>query len=127
MNRFLKMTMPMCVLVALLLRTEVAEAAPLTCGAWNVVPSPNPGTQNNTLYGIAAVSANDVWTVGSQSSSGIPGQALIEHWDGTSWSVVSSPGLGMQPISLYSVVAVSANDAWAVGVYTNSSGTNLSL
>src|SRR5438270_7353065 len=37
--------------------------------AWEIVPSPNPGSSpqsdgNNALFGIAAVSANDVWAVG---------------------------------------------------------------
>jgi hypothetical protein len=37
-----------------------------TNGQWTVVPSPNLGTSDNYLYGgVAAVSADDVWAVGS--------------------------------------------------------------
>lgn len=36
------------------------------CGPdWTVVPSPNVGTSYNSLHGVTAVSANDVWAVGS--------------------------------------------------------------
>src|SRR5258706_5160860 len=41
--------------------------------------------------------------------------ALIEHWNGSSWSVVSSPNGSNE---LYAVAAVSANDVWAVGQQT---------
>jgi uncharacterized membrane protein len=65
--------------------------------SWKIVPSPNVGPnsvyQSNQLYGITAVSANDVWAFGSyfaQSGSGEQG-TLIEHWDGTSWKIVPSP------------------------------------
>src|SRR2546423_7957784 len=58
---------------------------------WSVVASPAAG-MGNVLLGVTAVSANDVWAVGifALTGSGIV-QTLIEHWDGTSWSVVSSP------------------------------------
>src|SRR5438874_2398880 len=39
---------------------------------------------------------------------------LIEHWDGTSWSVVSSPRLP-KGSSLLGVTAPASNNAWAVG------------
>src|SRR5437764_621866 len=55
---------------------------------WSVVSSPNVGTSSNVLNGVAVVSANDVWAVGYYS-----GGTLIEHWDGTSWSVVPSPNV----------------------------------
>ena len=32
--------------------------------SWAIVPSPNMGTGNNHLNGVAAVSASDVWAVG---------------------------------------------------------------
>jgi hypothetical protein len=41
---------------------------------------------------------------------------VVEHWDGTSWSVVSSPNPNPQGNnSLVAVAAVSASDVWAVG------------
>jgi hypothetical protein len=32
--------------------------------AWGVVPSPNRGTLQNELAGLAVVSSNDIWAVG---------------------------------------------------------------
>ena len=80
--------------------------------AWSVVASPNVGSGFNVLFAAAAVSANDVWAVGEFfSTSTASVQTLIEQWNGSSWSVVSSPGAGM----LRGVAIVSANDIWAVG------------
>src|SRR5205085_12498998 len=89
--------------------------------AWSVVASPNVGTGSNYLYGVAVVSANDVWAVGYyiNGSFNATDETLVEHWDGTSWSVVPSPNLDTNYYYLYGVAAVSANDVWAVGKYRN--------
>ena len=57
------------------------------CGQLNTVPSPNIGTDSNLLQGVSALSSNNVWAVGY---AGNPAQTLIEHWNGTVWSVVPS-------------------------------------
>ena len=57
------------------------------------------------------VSATDVWAVGFSETSEIE-QTLTLHWDGTSWSVVSSPAAGR----LRGIAIVSATDIWALGV-----------
>ena len=98
--------------------------------AWSVVPSPNPtpplsgGPVSNELYGVAAVSSNDVWAVGTSVDFGA-GQTLIEHWNGTAWSVVSSPSPG-EFGWLRGVSAVAANDVWAVGTHSVN-GSQLTL
>jgi hypothetical protein len=90
---------------------------------WSVVSSPNVGTQNNELFGVAAVSATDIWAVGFFApSANMPLQTLTLHWDGTSWSVVASPNVaGTQNNELFGVAAVSANDVWAVGQFISGS------
>ena len=111
----------MCVLATILitlLATEGTRAASLTCGAWSVVSSPNAGTSSNFLQAVAAVAANDVWTVGSyfaMPGSTVPARTLTEHWNGSSWSVVNSPNVGTNQNFLYGVSAASSNDVWAVG------------
>ena len=60
---------------------------------------------------MAAIAANDVWVAGYYFP-GSYAQTLIEHWDGTSWSVVPSPN---GCCTLRGVAAVAANDVWAVG------------
>jgi len=98
--------------------------------SWSVIPSPNPtpplsgGPVSNELYGVAAVSANNVWAVGTSQDFGA-GKTLIEHWNGSSWSTVTAPSPG-QFGWLRSVSAVSANDVWAVGTHSVN-GSQLTL
>jgi hypothetical protein len=68
------------------------------------------------LYGVTALSSNDVWAVGyaNENSKGQNGQALIEHWDGVRWSLVDSPIAGAATV-LSSMAAVSSSEIWAVG------------
>jgi len=89
---------------------------------WYVVPSPNFHWYESTLYSVTAVSATDVWAVGYYRDIYAGSfYTLIERWNGTSWTVVPSPNPGSgQDDMLYSVTAVSATDAWAVGYYSDS-------
>ncbi len=57
------------------------------------------------LYGVAAISANDVWAVGLE-----PDSSLIVHWNGSAWSQ-SLAGSGY----FEGVAASSPRDVWAVG------------
>jgi hypothetical protein len=87
--------------------------------SWSVVPSPNPDVYYNEFVGVAAVSANDVWAVGTYFDN-IIDKTLIEHWDGTSWSIIPSPNPGMFENHLSGIAVLSANDIWAVGHYRDS-------
>lgn len=115
-----------------------------TGGTWHLVSSPDPSLAaissgcvscftQHFLAGVAGTSPTDVWAVGDYlepfitptgqtSSHGAP-QALIEHWDGSSWTKVPSGAPG-QPNLLYGVAAASTTDAWAVGSHN---GTTLAL
>jgi hypothetical protein len=90
---------------------------------WSIVPSPNPGASSNQLWGVTALSANDVWAVGGFSNRStqrqIVDKSLTMHWNGSRWSVVSSPSPGNIGNDLTSVTARSANDVWAVGTPYN--------
>src|SRR5207237_100577 len=91
--------------------------------AWTIVPSLNPGSARNYFYGLAAVSPNDIWAVGYYWNGSGPFLTLTEHWNGSAWSVVSSPnpGPGANDFNrLYAVSAVSSGDVWAVGWYRSS-------
>jgi hypothetical protein len=80
--------------------------------SWTIVPSPDPLPLNSYLNGVAAAAPDDVWAVGGSDQSGSPYQSLVEHWDGTSWSIVSPASF---PGVLYGVVALGPDDVWAVG------------
>ncbi len=85
---------------------------------WTIVQSPSPSTIRNMLRGVAAISTNDVWAVGVhdvQVGSQTQWRTLIEHYNGLTWSVVSSPNPGSQYNDLWSVTAAGTNDVWAVG------------
>src|SRR5207302_445453 len=89
--------------------------------SWSVVSSPNQGTSDNVLDSVAVASSNDVWAIGYYyNGTATAYQTLTEHWNGTSWSVVSSPNQGTND-RLQSVAAVSADGAWDVGPYVNTS------
>jgi hypothetical protein len=102
---------------------------------WRSIP-PSNSFFASRFSGVASVSANDVWAVGYQrpsQSSQVP-QTLVEQWNGTKWSVIHSPNRDpkdsyLSPNWLFSVVARSASDAWAVGYWTYypGSGTVRSL
>jgi hypothetical protein len=86
--------------------------------AWNVVPSPNMGSNDNELYGITANAWTDIWAVGYYVNTDGVEQTLILHWNGLSWSVVPSPSVGaIGNNRLYAVSSVSSSDVWAVGHY----------
>jgi hypothetical protein len=97
--------------------------------AWTVVPSPNGSTTTSQLLGVDAVSANDIWAVGDTSAPAPTYvQSLIEHWDGSSWSIIPSPSVsGGSWNALTSVAVVSANDVWAVGYYMESNWSTLTM
>ena len=78
---------------------------------WSVVSSPNPSAYADILNAVAAVSASDVWAVGSyyNSQKGVM-ETLIEHWDSTSWSRVAAPPVDR---SLLAITALSPTNAWA--------------
>lgn len=89
---------------------------------WRRVPSPDPGgsAQNNTISAVAVTSASNAWAVGTYFSHGIA-HGLIAHWNGKAWREARGSILG----ELESVTAVSATDAWAVGLHPGSSERTL--
>ena len=96
---------------------------------WKIVPGADAGAlarsiaRNVTVTGttfasLAAISADDIWAAGSMyvaEKSAVVNHSLIEHWDGKKWQVVTGPDSAIQGSFLENVQAVSANDVWAVG------------
>jgi hypothetical protein len=101
--------------------------------SWKVIPSPSVGPhsqfQSNQLWGITAVSANDVWAFGSVFPADGSGQesTLVLHWDGIKWKIVPSPS----PVNgnfrndiLFGGTVIPQGDLWLVG---NEFGKTLAL
>ncbi|MEO5951890.1 MAG: hypothetical protein ABIQ44_05400, partial [Chloroflexia bacterium] len=80
---------------------------------WSV--STYPMFTGGNLYGVEAASPNDVWAVGYYRPASSPLQTLIVHWDGSTWTQVSSPNVGTYGSSLYDISVISAGEIWAVG------------
>ena len=59
---------------------------------WSIMASQNR-TANNALLAVKCVTDADCVAVGGQSlNAPTIGSRLIEHWNGTAWSIVPSPG-----------------------------------
>jgi hypothetical protein len=83
---------------------------------WKTVPSANRPSGSNFLFGAAATGPSDVWAVGYYYPvAGGTRSTLIEHFNGTSWSTVTSPNVPSASNSLFAVSASSPTDVWAVG------------
>jgi len=84
---------------------------------WTVVPNPNLG-DGGTISGLSAQSAHDIWAVGTYKANpnnpiDVP---LIEHWNGSSWSMVNQQfSSSFATGGLTSVVVLSANNVWMIG------------
>jgi hypothetical protein len=98
--------------------------------AWSIVPMPSSGSAS-LVYDFDSLqvdSPTDVWAVGG-SGTDIPAigggttSSLIEHWNGTAWSVVSSPSPGTGDDLTGVTTSNAASDVWAVGYYTPSGAT----
>jgi hypothetical protein len=93
--------------------------------AWSVVPVPVPAVPSGTsfanavLSSISAVSATDIWAVGTttaiqNASKAVTRFTLAMHYNGTAWSIVTTANTA-EPTGLSGVTAISATNAWAVG------------
>ena len=104
--------------------------------AWSVVPVPVPavpsgtGFANAALSKISAISATDIWAVGTTTA--IQGVNVVRftlamHYNGTAWSIVKTVNTA-EPTGLSDVTAISANNAWAVGNgFNNAHDTSASV
>lgn len=102
---------------------------------WSVATLPQvSGATSATQYEFGSVVANsptDVWAVGQSyqsevsfpTSSNSTSSTLIEHWNGTAWSVVSSPSPGSHDFLTGVATSNPASDVSAVGYYTPAGAT----
>ncbi|HJT80809.1 MAG TPA: hypothetical protein VJ719_06400 [Chthoniobacterales bacterium] len=90
--------------------------------AWTLVPSPNEGeTAPNILSSVSCPSASNCWAVGSINFSAPNGTPLVQHWNGSAWSIVSSPALNSTHYGLYAVDCPSDATCRAAGWFNDGS------
>jgi hypothetical protein len=84
--------------------------------SWSVVAAPTPsGSTFAEFTSVSGVASNNVWAVGfslSVVNNENLSTPLVEHFNGTSWSIQTTPATSGK---LNGVTAVSATDVWAVG------------
>jgi hypothetical protein len=94
-----------------LLNAGVSRAAASTCGSLNRQTGPVGAGE---LSNVSFVSTGESWAVGNVSSVGHPNRTLIEQFNGSTWSVVSSPNQGSGNNALNGVSMIPGS-GWAVG------------
>ncbi|HEV8223173.1 MAG TPA: PASTA domain-containing protein [Streptosporangiaceae bacterium] len=86
-----------------------------TGGSWAVSTAP-PLNSNTRLFGVSAVSATNIWAVGTTTDTAANlTRTLILHWNGSNWTRQTSPTPAGADGLLLGVDALSATDVWAVG------------
>jgi hypothetical protein len=91
--------------------------------SWSISTSPNPSPSiENTLQDVSCTSASNCLAVGgyreSGSGVGYRKKTLTERWNGTSWSIVSSPNPAVHyGAELLDVSCTSSAHCTAVGGY----------
>ncbi|HJP65730.1 MAG TPA: hypothetical protein VKA30_05435 [Actinomycetota bacterium] len=88
---------------------------------WRAVRVPRPANRQSWFNGVLALSGTDVWAVGESTNPQADNQdqrTLIEHWNGTVWSIVPSPNPAVNGNSgdvLMGIDGNGPNDLWTVG------------
>jgi len=83
---------------------------------WTIVPSPN-ATASDSLGSVSAIASNDVWAVGCGNFCGSDtgaGSLLVEHWDGTQWTINPTPAIGNGEVAS-SILAFQSGDVFVGG------------
>lgn len=90
--------------------------------AWTLVSAPNP-TSIGFVKGLTAVASDDVWAVGySVAATGSRSTPLVEHWNGTEWTVADSPRIWGSYTQLDAIAALSPTNAVAIGSFDDAQG-----
>ena len=77
--------------------------------SWKVVSTPNVGPYGNNLLQVSAGSSTDIWAVGYHLTVvgfSEPYQTTALHYDGTSWTAVSTPDVNQNNNYLFDVVSL---------------------
>lgn len=109
--------------------TAVTLAEQWNGARWSRQPIPNqPGASGSVLSAVSCAKASACIAVGRYTSSKGTMLALAEGWNGQRWTIQAAlkPGRG-RTSRLDGIWCAAANACTAVGGYTNSFGTSLTL
>jgi hypothetical protein len=85
--------------------------------SWTDQPAISVGTLGTALLGVDGTGPDDIWAVGYDWTPSYQDQPVVEHWDGTGWTVMENDPGGTDAV-LTSVSDEGPDDVWAVG-YTD--------
>jgi hypothetical protein len=86
--------------------------------SWQIVPTPNTSLPQNELLAVAGSSATDIWAVGTAlDPASSPAKTLILHFNGSSWTIVTSPSPDTSNNTLFAIAAISPTNAYAAGYH----------
>src|ERR1700681_1513663 len=101
---------------------------------WSQLSAPTgvaPTHANGDFLVDVQGTANDLWAVGgkNQTYQSAADDALIEHWNGTSWAEVAAPAPSpaAQSANLFALGYVDANNVYAAGATASNPFTSLEL
>ena len=89
---------------------------------WIAYPLPNVGLNENSLLSVSELQSGKAWAVGYYVDADYAQKALIEHYNGATWSVIPAPQPGAEGNILYGVAAINDCDARAVGGQRDAGG-----
>ncbi len=102
----------------------MADPAAADVGGWSIATTPQSGLGNDSLNAVGAASDSEAWAVGR---NGRFGPQLVARWNGSAWSTVTAaepdPANPGANATLTAVSAPSGDDVWAVGQFSDISGT----
>jgi hypothetical protein len=81
---------------------------------WSVVLSPNATNADNSLGSVSCVDPTHCVAVGGFDGGALANQTLVESWNGSAWSIVSSPNPGTEA-DILSGVSCTSRACTAVG------------
>ncbi len=76
------------------------------------------GSPRGEPWGVAALSPGDAWIVGNQENTVGDYSTMIEHWNGTAWSLVPMTSNLAGDSELNGITALPNGMVWAVGSYS---------
>src|SRR5205085_3421309 len=98
--------------------------------AWTIQPTPSPtGAQGDIgLFGVSCTSARACTAFGDNRINADTGMTLEERWDGTAWTIETTPNpTSATRSSLEGVSCASATACTATGFSSDSPGTQVTL
>jgi hypothetical protein len=109
--------------------TNVTLAERWNGSEWSVQSTPDPaGAKGSWLYGTSCTSSTSCTAVGWSKNSTGTYVTLVEHWNGTEWSIQSTPNPAEATSSWLGAVSCSSSaGCTAVGDYKNGAGSKVAL